>query len=220
MDFFRKTAPMTQAHKLYDELQWQHPHRLTAGVDEAGRGPLAGRVVAAAVILDPQSRIAGLADSKLLKAAQREQLFNIIKTSALAWAVGYAEVAEIEQLNILQATLLAMQRAVLALHTLPCCVLVDGTHCPILPSNCSTQAIIKGDQKIAAISAASIIAKVIRDQEMQQLDKEYPAYGFAQHKGYGTIVHRLALAKLGPCPAHRRTFRGVVIPGPSEIEVA
>jgi ribonuclease HII len=182
---------------------------LTAGVDEAGRGPLAGSVIAAAVILDPERPIAGLNDSKLLSASQRERLFNAIQESALAWAVGRAEVAEIDQLNIFQATLLAMQRAVLGLAVAPQHAVFDGTHCPQLSINCTTQAIIKGDQKVAAISAASILAKVTRDREMELFDQQYPGYGFAQHKGYGTEAHRQAIISLGPCEVHRRSFRGV-----------
>lgn len=188
-------------------LIWQHEILLTAGVDEAGRGPLAGPVIAAAVILDPKKYIPGLADSKTLTEKKRDTLFLFIQENALAWAVGRAEVAEIEELNIFHASLLAMQRAVLALKILPECVLFDGTHCP--PLSCVTKAIIKGDQKIAAISAASIVAKVTRDQEMRILDQQYPGYGFATHKGYGTQMHRAALMRLGPCVAHRSSFRGV-----------
>jgi ribonuclease HII len=182
---------------------------LTAGVDEAGRGPLAGSVIAAAVILDPQRPIAGLNDSKLLSASQRERLFPLIQESALAWAIGRAEVAEIDQLNIFQATLLAMRRAVLALTVVPQHAVFDGTHCPKLLINCTTEAIIKGDQNVAAISAASILAKVTRDHEMALFDQQYPGYGFAQHKGYGTEAHRQAIVSLGPCVIHRRSFRGV-----------
>jgi len=182
---------------------------LTAGVDEAGRGPLAGPVIAAAVILNPQKLIAGLADSKMLTEKKREALFPLIQEYALAWAIGRAEVEEIEQLNIFHASLLAMQRAVLALSIMPEHALFDGTHCPKLP--CSVQAIIKGDQKIPAISAASILAKVTRDREMRILDQQYPGYGFAVHKGYGTAAHRQALERLGPCPQHRPSFKGVIL---------
>lgn len=177
---------------------------LTAGIDEAGRGPLAGPVLAAAVILNPQKMIPGLADSKMLSEKKREALFPLIQEQAFAWAIGRAEVAEIDQLNIFHASLLAMQRAVLALPIAPERALFDGTHCPSLP--CTTQAIIKGDQKIPAISAASILAKVFRDREMQIFDQQYPEYGFAQHKGYGTHMHHIALKRFGPCPLHRKSF--------------
>lgn len=180
---------------------------LIAGVDEVGRGPLAGPVVAAAVILDPKNKIDGLADSKLLTAKKREYLAYKIKESAKAWAIGRAEVEDIDRINIFQASLLAMQRAVLALTLLPTLVLIDGKHCPKL--NCPSQAIIKGDQKIAEISAASIIAKVYRDAEMCRLDSHYPDYGFAQHKGYGTAQHLQALKVRGPVSIHRRSFAPV-----------
>jgi ribonuclease HII len=178
-----------------------------AGVDEAGRGPLAGPVFAAAVILNEKKIILGLADSKQLSAAKREYLAKQIQQDASAWAVGRAEVEEIDRLNIFQASLLAMQRAVFSLTQIPRFVLVDGKHCPKLA--CPTQAIIKGDQKVAAISAASILAKVHRDAEMRLLDAQYPGYGFAQHKGYGTRQHLLALAALGPSAIHRRSFSPV-----------
>lgn len=196
-----------KSRKLLPPLQWIHDITLTAGVDEVGRGPLAGPVVAAAVILHPQKSIAGLADSKLLTERQREQLFPRIQEAAVAWAIGRVEVAEIDILNIFHASLLAMQRAVLALSVMPEHALFDGVHCPILP--CATQAVIAGDRKIAAISAASVLAKVIRDREMVELDQHYPGYGFAQHKGYGTAIHREALQRLGPCVLHRRSFAGV-----------
>lgn len=183
---------------------WTTTIELTAGVDDVGRGPLAGPVIAAAVILNPQRRIKGLTDSKLLTAAQREALFPLIQERALAWAIGRAEVEEIDQLNIFHAGLLAMQRAVLNLAIQPHHVLVDGTHCPVLA--CSSEAIVKGDQKIAAIAAASIIAKVTRDREMLVWHERYPNYSFDQHKGYGTKAHRAALQKWGPCPLHRRSF--------------
>ncbi len=177
----------------------------TAGVDEVGRGPLAGPVVAAAVILDPAKPLQHLADSKQLTEKQREALFPLIQKAALSWAIGRAEVAEIDQLNILQASLLAMQRAVQALSIKPALALFDGLYCPKV--DCETQAIVKGDQTIAAISAASILAKVIRDREMRELDVQYPGYGFALHKGYGTVLHKAALQRLGPCIHHRRSFR-------------
>lgn len=180
---------------------------LIAGVDEVGRGPLAGPVIAAAVILDPARPIAGLADSKKLSATRREQLAVEICAKALAWALGRAEVAEIDQINILRASLLAMQRAVAALGIAPERVLVDGKHCPTLPCPCA--AIIKGDATVPAISAASILAKVARDAELCELHDRYPHYGFAQHKGYPTAAHREALLRYGPCPAHRRSFAPV-----------
>ncbi len=176
----------------------------TAGVDEVGRGPLAGAVVAAAVILDPNKPISGLADSKALSEKARTRLAEEIKDSALAWALGRAEVEEIDQINILQASLLAMRRAVLSLKPQPDYALVDGNRCPDLP--CPTEAIIKGDQTVAEISAASIIAKVARDQEMVEMDTQYPGYGFAKHKGYPTKVHMQALQDLGITPIHRRSF--------------
>ena len=178
-----------------------------AGVDEAGRGPLAGPVFAAAVILDSKKKIIGLADSKQLTAKKREYLAKKIQEKARAWAIGRAEVAEIDRLNIFHASLLAMQRAVCALALIPSLVLVDGKHCPKL--DYSTQAIIKGDEKIAVISAASILAKVHRDANMVLLDAEYPGYGLAQHKGYTTQQHLQALKKLGPSPIHRRSFAPV-----------
>lgn len=187
-------------------LIWTHHMELTAGVDDVGRGPLAGPVVAAAVILNPKKRISGLNDSKLLSEKQREQLFPEIQERAIAWAIGRAEVEEIDRLNIFHAGLLAMQRAVLALNIQPHHVVVDGTHCPVLP--CSSEAIVKGDQKIAAIAAASILAKVIRDREMCVWHQQYPDYGFADHKGYATKEHRAALKNQGPCPLHRRSFSG------------
>ncbi len=178
-----------------------------AGVDEAGRGPLAGPVVAAAVILHPENSIQGLADSKQLTEKQREKLFAIIYQNALAVSVGRAEVEEIDRLNILQASLLAMQRAVEGLKIMPQLVLVDGNCCPLL--QCATKAIIRGDQTEPAISAASIIAKVTRDREMVLLDKEFPHYGFAEHKGYSTKAHFAALKAHGPCIIHRRSYAPV-----------
>lgn len=181
--------------------------KIIAGVDEAGRGPLAGPVVAAAVILDPQHVIPGLNDSKLLSEKKREQLFLLIKEHALAFAVAKASVEEIDRLNILQASLLAMQRAVAQLQLLPQLALIDGKHSPNL--SCACQTIIQGDQKIPAISAASIVAKVVRDDEMRSWDKQFPQYGFAAHKGYGTSQHLKALSLHGPCSIHRRSFAPV-----------
>lgn len=180
---------------------------LIAGVDEAGRGPLAGPVFAGAVILDPAQLIEGLADSKTLSPRRREQLAQAIQARALAWALGRAEVAEIDRLNILQAALLAMRRAVEALPVAPRRVLVDGNRCPPLACPCS--AIIRGDATEPAISAASILAKVARDAELCRLHDRYPHYGFARHKGYPTAFHLDALRRHGPCPEHRRTFRPV-----------
>jgi ribonuclease HII len=180
---------------------------LTAGVDEAGRGPLAGPVVAGAVILDPACAIEGLADSKLLSADTRSRLAREIRAHALAWALGRVDNADIDRLNILNASLLAMQRAVEALSISPGCVLVDGNRCPRLV--CDVRAIVGGDRLIPAISAASILAKVARDTEMIELDEVYPGYGFAQHKGYPTRQHLEALDRLGACAIHRRSFAPV-----------
>ena len=187
-------------------LDWAAPG-LAAGVDEAGRGPLAGPVVAAAVILDPRQGIAGLADAKKLTARRREQLFDQIQDKALCCAIGQASVEEIDRLNILQATLLAMQRAVAGLRLVPARVLVDGNRLPRLPM--LAEAIIGGDAKVPAISAASILAKVHRDRWCEQIDAEYPQYGFAAHKGYGTAAHLAALRQHGPTPWHRRSFAPV-----------
>ncbi len=182
---------------------------LIAGVDEAGRGPLVGSVVAAAVILNPADVIVGLNDSKALSAQRREQLYIQICTRALAWSVCEATAAEIDALNILQATLLAMQRAVNALEIAPSSVLVDGNRCPALTMPC--QAIIGGDLTEPAISAASILAKVTRDGQLVELDKRYPDYGFAQHKGYPTKAHIQALQQFGPIDQHRRSYKPVQI---------
>ena len=178
-----------------------------AGVDEVGRGPLAGPVIAAAVILDPERPIYGLADSKSINEKKREKLAQEIMLKSRAWAIARAEVYEIDELNILQASLLAMCRSVDALNIKPGLVLVDGNHCPEM--ELPVKAIIKGDTKVAAISAASIIAKVARDREMTDLDHEYPGYGFAVHKGYPTMAHIQALKQLGACPIHRRSFAPV-----------
>jgi ribonuclease HII len=180
---------------------------LICGVDEAGRGPLAGPVSAAAVILDPAHPIHGLADSKKLSEKQRDRLAPIIRERALAWAVAFADVGEIDQLNILQATLLAMKRAVQALHIQPQQVLVDGLYCP--QTGIPSQAIVKGDSKIAAISAASILAKTARDELMLKLHEQYPQYGFDGHKGYPTAAHLAALREHGVSEMHRRSFRPV-----------
>lgn len=180
---------------------------LIAGVDEAGCGPLAGPVVAAAVILNPDRPISGVADSKTLNGRRREALAAEIKTKALAWAVGRAEATEIDAINILRARLLAMQRAVAGLGMIPERVLVDGNRCPQLP--CPVEGIIKGDAGVAVIGAASILAKVIRDAEMLVLHRRYPHYGFDRHKGYPTAVHLAALKAHGVSPEHRRSFAPV-----------
>jgi ribonuclease HII len=187
-------------------FDWAAPG-LVAGVDEAGRGPLAGPVVAAAVMLDDQRPIAGLADSKKLSAQRRDRLFDQIRAHALCFSVAEASVEEIDQLNILQATLLAMQRAVAGLRLRPALVLVDGNRLPRLDMR--AEAVVQGDAKVAAISAASILAKVTRDRGLDALHQSFPDYGFQRHKGYGTVEHLAALNRLGPCPAHRRSFSPV-----------
>ena len=184
-----------------------HPPGLMAGVDEAGRGPLAGPVVAAAVILDDLRPIAGLADSKKLTAARREALFDEIRAKALCCSIAEASVEEIDRLNILQATLLAMRRAVLGLRLKPVMVLVDGNRLPVL--DMQAEAIVKGDALVPAISAASILAKVHRDRWCAQVDSDYPDYGFAGHKGYGTAAHLAALREYGATPLHRSSFAPV-----------
>lgn len=181
------------------------------GVDEAGRGPLAGAVVAGAVVLDPENPITGLKDSKKLSAARREFLFEQIQLKAKAWGIGEASPTEIDQINILQATMLAMRRAIEDLTTRlgswPDKALIDGNRCPELPI--SAEAIIKGDTKEPAISAASILAKVTRDRQMMALHDQYPQYGFAQHMGYPTEAHFAALKEFGACSEHRRSFSPV-----------
>ena len=187
-------------------LPW-HPKGLVAGVDEAGRGPLAGPVVAAAVILDDRNPIAGLADSKKLTPVRREKLYEEICAKALCCSIAQASVAEIDQLNILQATLLAMRRAVMGLRLKPAMVLVDGNRLPTL--DIPAEAIVKGDALVPAISAASILAKVHRDRWCAQIHGEFPQYGFAGHKGYGTAAHLAALREHGACIHHRRSFAPV-----------
>lgn len=177
---------------------------LIAGVDEVGRGPLVGAVVTAAVILDPKRPIVGLADSKKLSEKRRLSLYDEIIDKALSWSLGRAEPEEIDQLNILHATMLAMQRAVAGLHIAPDYVLIDGNRCPQLPM--PSLAVVKGDSRVAEISAASILAKVTRDREMTELDLQFPEYGFAQHKGYPTVVHLEKLAAFGATEHHRRSF--------------
>lgn len=192
MNFFAKGSEMTV-------------EQLIAGVDEVGRGPLAGAVVTAAVIL--KKPIEGLADSKTLSPKKRQLLSFRIKEEALAYAYGRAEVEEIDTLNIHHATLLAMRRAVESLPITPDLVMIDGIHIPQLTIPC--KAIVQGDRLIPSISAASILAKVVRDEEMEALDKAYPGYGFSGHKGYPTVAHREALLRLGPCPIHRKSYAPV-----------
>ncbi len=181
--------------------------KIIAGVDEVGRGPLVGDVVTAAVILDPNQPIPGLADSKKISEKKRTVLAAQIKQQALAWSIGRASPAEIDELNILHATMLAMTRAVQGLAIPPSYVMVDGNRCP--DWQYASEAVVKGDGLIAEISAASIIAKVTRDEEMLALDQQYPAYGFAKHKGYPTAFHLAKLAELGPLPEYRMSFKPV-----------
>ncbi len=197
----RRFLKAEQASLAWDALG------LVAGVDEAGRGPLAGPVVAAAVILDDLNPIAGLADSKKLTPLRRERLYDEIRAKALCCSIAEASVEEIDRLNILQATLLAMRRAVLGLRLKPTKVLVDGNRLPVL--DVLAEAIVRGDATVPAISAASILAKVHRDRWCAELDTQFPQYGFASHKGYGTAVHLAALQAHGACPQHRRSFAPV-----------
>ena len=182
-------------------------HQLIAGVDEVGRGPLAGNVVAAAVVLNPDLAIPGLKDSKQLSPLKRESLAQSIKASALAFAIAEADVSEIDRINILQASLLAMQRAVAGLSVQPDFIYVDGNRCPVWEFH--SKAVVKGDQLIQSIAAASILAKVYRDKCLQSLHEQYPNYGFARHKGYPTPEHLRARRAYGACPAHRRSFAPV-----------
>lgn len=197
-------------------FDWQRAG-LTAGVDEAGRGPLAGPVVAAAVILDPACALRGLADSKVLAPARRADLATQIRAHSLAWGLGWADATEIDVLNILQATFLAMRRALLALHVPPTHIIFDGNRCPDLRGLalvCTAEAVVKGDATVASVSAASILAKVARDEFMRDLAACYPGYGLAEHKGYPTAAHVAALRRLGPSPVHRRSFAPVQSCGP------
>lgn len=189
---------------------------LIAGVDEVGRGPLVGDVVTAAVILDPNKPIVGLTDSKKLSEKKRDALFIEIKANALAWSIGRASPKEIDQINILQATMLAMTRAVDGLSLTPELVRVDGNRCPKWRYN--SEAIIKGDLLHAEISAASILAKVTRDKEMKELDECHPEYGFAGHKGYPTKVHMQALKKYGPISEHRFSFKPVQLASKNKVQ--
>lgn len=192
-------------------LNWAR-EGLRAGVDEAGRGPLAGPVVAAAVILDPRRRVRGIRDSKLIEPQERSELSVKIRRAALAWSVAWADVEEIDTLNILEATHLAMRRALIGLRICPAHVQIDGNRCPsfaALPLDCTFEAIIDGDALRTCIGAASILAKVTRDEMMIGLDAIYPQYGFASHKGYSTPQHYEALDRHGPTPIHRRSFEPV-----------
>ena len=191
---------------MYDEVIYPEG-KLVAGVDEVGRGPLVGDVVTAAVILDPNNPIVGLTDSKKLSDKKRQLLFPEIKEKALAWSIGRCSPSEIDELNILQATMVAMQRAVAGLALQPEYVFIDGNRCPALPM--PAEAIVKGDLRVAEISAASILAKVVRDAEMDELHERYPEYGFAQHKGYPTKAHMEKLAELGPTEEYRKSFKPV-----------
>ncbi|MDP0589812.1 MAG: ribonuclease HII [Candidatus Endonucleobacter bathymodioli] len=182
---------------------------IVAGVDEVGRGPLCGPVIAAAVILDEKQSIEGLRDSKKLSEKKRELFFDEIKSKSRAWCIGRAEVEEIDRLNILHASLLAMRRAVLGLSMMPDLALIDGNRCPELP--CRAEAIVRGDSKVSEIAAASILAKVTRDREMQLLDCQNPGYGIAGHKGYPTKAHLEVLKKLGPTAIYRRSFKPVSV---------
>lgn len=189
-------------------MEFVYPQaNLIAGVDEVGRGPLVGAVVTAAVILDPNNPIIGLMDSKKLSEKRREKLFIEIQEKALSWSIGRAEPEEIDNINILQATMLAMQRAVAGLSIQPDFVLIDGNRCPAL--SMPSQSVIKGDSLVQEISAASILAKVTRDREMVVLDQQYPEYGFAKHKGYPTALHLEKLAQYGAIAVHRKTFAPV-----------
>ncbi len=192
-----------------------------AGVDEAGRGPLAGPVVAAAVVIGPRVSIVGIKDSKLLSARQRETLAQIIREQAIAWSIGAADPGEIDELNILQATLMAMRRAVLGLAVLPDRVRIDGNRAPEFGDDCSwtTETVIGGDRICPVIGAASILAKVHRDELMIDLHSKYPEYGFDRHKGYPTADHRAALERYGPCAQHRMSFRPVRVASAAMADV-
>jgi ribonuclease HII len=194
------------SHAFQASLEWA-VGGLLAGVDEAGRGPLAGPVMAAAVILDDRRPIVGLGDSKKISPRRREALFDEIRAKALCCSIAQASVEEIDALNILQATMLAMRRAVMGLRLPPKLVLVDGNRLPVL--DIRAEAIVKGDDKVPSISAASILAKVSRDRWCKEYHQQFPQYGFDQHKGYGTAEHLAALRLHGPCPQHRRTFKPV-----------
>ncbi|MGY6513308.1 ribonuclease HII [Vibrio parahaemolyticus] len=200
-------AKTTKAKVELPPFEYPQGYQLIAGVDEVGRGPLVGDVVTAAVIFDPNNPIEGLNDSKKLSEKKRLALLPEIKEKALAWAVGRCSPEEIDELNILQATMVAMQRAIAGLKVQPDLVLIDGNRCPELPMD--SQAVVKGDLRVAEISAASIIAKVVRDQEMEELDKQYPQFGFAKHKGYPTKAHFEAIEQHGVISEHRKSFKPV-----------
>ncbi|EJF9955355.1 ribonuclease HII [Vibrio parahaemolyticus] len=200
-------AKTTKAKVELPPFEYPQGYQLVAGVDEVGRGPLVGDVVTAAVILDPNNPIEGLNDSKKLSEKKRLALLPEIKEKALAWAVGRCSPEEIDELNILQATMVAMQRAIAGLNVQPDLVLIDGNRCPELPMD--SQAVVKGDLRVAEISAASIIAKVVRDQEMEELDKQHPQFGFAKHKGYPTKAHFEAIEQHGVISEHRKSFKPV-----------
>ncbi|WP_426161912.1 ribonuclease HII [Pseudoduganella sp. R-34] len=197
---------MSEQSGLFDDLPYSLDE-IICGVDEAGRGPLAGPVFAAAVILDRNRPILGLRDSKKLNEAKRDELAPLIREHAIAWAVAKASEEEIDRLNILQASLLAMKRAVYALQTVPTLALIDGNKCPVM--RIQSIAIVEGDDKIESISAASILAKTARDAALVKLHKKYPQYGFDQHKGYGTALHLERLREHGASPVHRRSFAPV-----------
>lgn len=199
-----KKQPEVQTALFEFDAQVRTHAAIFCGVDEAGRGPLAGDVYAAAVILMPDAVIAGLNDSKKMSEARRENMVPEIKEKALAWAIASATVEEIEQLNILQAAMLAMQRAVAQLPVAPALALIDGNRAPVL--QIPTQTLIGGDAKSASIAAASVLAKTARDASLRELDERYPMYGFAKHKGYGTKAHYDAILQFGMCPAHRPSF--------------
>ncbi|WP_322802973.1 ribonuclease HII [Vibrio alfacsensis] len=200
-------AKVTKEKAELPPFEYPQGYQLIAGVDEVGRGPLVGDVVTAAVILDPNNPIEGLNDSKKLSEKKRLALLPEIKEKALAWAVGRCSPTEIDELNILQATMVAMQRAIAGLNIQPDLALIDGNRCPDLPMD--AQAVVKGDLRVAQISAASIIAKVVRDQEMEELDKQYPQFGFAKHKGYPTKAHFEAIEQHGVISEHRKSFKPV-----------
>ncbi|HAS6474085.1 TPA: ribonuclease HII [Vibrio parahaemolyticus] len=200
-------AKTTKAKVELPPFEYPQGYQLIAGVDEVGRGPLVGDVVTAAVILDPNNPIEGLNDSKKLSEKKRLALLPEIKEKALAWAVGRCSPEEIDELNILKATMVAMQRAIAGLKVQPDLVLIDGNRCPELSMD--SQAVVKGDLRVAEISAASIIAKVVRDQEMEELDKQYPQFGFAKHKGYPTKAHFEAIEQHGVISEHRKSFKPV-----------
>lgn len=198
---------MTKEKKELPPFEYPQGYQRVAGIDEVGRGPLVGDVVTAAVILDPNNPIEGLNDSKKLSEKKRLALLPEIKEKALAWSVGRCSPSEIDELNILQATMVAMQRAIAGLKVQPDLALIDGNRCPELPMD--SQAVVKGDLRVAEISAASIIAKVVRDQEMEELDKVHPEFGFAKHKGYPTKAHFEAIEKHGVLEEHRKSFKPV-----------